>query len=394
MSGFSGASWKEIHSGALIFSNDPAGRKWRKADYMSIPDSVPKTSAGYIKYLEDKVNEAEHQWNHYWLATSHAYTKAYDGQVAVLNQIKKVFDAREQFGKELLAFGLSLLTVGTAGGVAGAVARGFFPKDASGSRNEVGVDIVKDVLKKVMTTSGDKGIAALSPKAPADDVFSPGGVNPTEYLTALGEGISYYSGLLIQILNTVKYDRSIRSAEFDGKVIPLTSAGDQLTAADAKYLTESILNSSYVSEAPPLKLDSNKLLPMATLALWIGWAYARDVAYWSAAPKTYELFSGMKGVRYADRTYRAYHEQFDWDPVRITLRNLGVPEPRITATNLYRNNGISNTGLYMRGFMEWVNMDAKGLLFKDKDLQHAKGYELVKDRMSHKVLGPISWMDA
>ena len=212
---------------------------------MSIPASVPQTAEGYLKYLKDRVDNANKHWSHYAWAVSHAYAKAYNDQLTLLSQVKNAIQARLEFEHDFVTFSLSLLTVGIAGGVAGVVARSMF--DKSTKTGEMMIDAMKQVLQRAQKAAHDEDIAAISPKATVDaDAFAPAGVTPEEYTTALQEGISYYSALLSDILMAIEYDSEPQKVSFGDTSINLKSSGLKLTADDARRLTEAILTNRRV----------------------------------------------------------------------------------------------------------------------------------------------------
>jgi hypothetical protein len=122
--------------------------------------------------------------------------------------------------------------------------------------------------------------SVLSPDVASNDVFAPANTTPEEYTTGLQEGITWNVVFLTKLLYEAKWDPTKKSAKVEDKVITLKS-GDQLTADGAKLLTETILDSSFMKEMPPLDLDVDTLTKKASLALWIGWALARDAKYWN-----------------------------------------------------------------------------------------------------------------
>jgi hypothetical protein len=112
---------------------------------MSIPATVPNSAAGYIQFLADSINLADKLWSHYAWAVSKAYATAYKNNGDVLDHVKVKQQQRKAETEALMSFALSLLTVGVAGGVAGAIARKFAAKRFDGSK--VAEDVTKDVLK-------------------------------------------------------------------------------------------------------------------------------------------------------------------------------------------------------------------------------------------------------
>lgn len=364
---------------------------------MTIPNSVPKTAAGYIEYLADNITLADKLWTHYGWATSNAYASAYRQNQLVLNAVKVKQQQRRAQDEAILSFALSLLTVGVAGGIAGAVARKFAAKRYDGSK--VAEDVTKDVLKWTM----QQGAApvnhalsgALSPDVASNDVFSPSDTTPEEYTTSLHEGITYNLALLQKILFETKWDSAKKSTTVDGKTITLRS-GDQLTAEGAKRLTEAILASSFMSVLPPLDVDVKGLTRKASLALWMGWAMSRDPKYWNPkdAPilnETYEVGKGWVSLPVGP----AFWEQLDWEPVRQAIIPLGVLYQAVTMQyNMPVGQGKvqSQNGLYMWGFMEWSSSpQALEKLFDSATPKNTLGFEMVKKAQSERKLTPAGW---
>jgi hypothetical protein len=171
---------------------------------------------------------------------------------------------------------------------------------------------------------------ALSPDVGSNDVFAPSNTTPEEYTTGLQEGITWNVAFLTKVLYEAKWDPTKKSTSVEGKVITLRS-GDELTADGAKLLAETILDSSFLKEMPPLDLDVDTLTKKASLALWIGWALARDANYWN--PKdapivnySYELGKGWVPLPVGS----AFWEQLDWEPVRKAIVLLGASSIAVT----------------------------------------------------------------
>ena len=365
---------------------------------MPIPNSVPKTAAGYIEYLGDSITLADKLWTHYGWATSKAYATAYKNNEQVLSQVKRKQQQRRAEDEAILAFVLSLLTVGTAGGIAGALARKF-AKVVDGSK--VAEDVSKDVLKWSMQQAAaplNKAVGrTLSPDVASNDVFSPGDTTPEEYTTSLQEGITFNLAMLQQILFDAKWDPKKKSTTVDGKVIDLRSGG-QLTADGAKRLAEAIVDSSFISAPPPLDVDISNLTRKASLALWIGWALDRDADYWNSkdAPIVNQTYDGRGWVNLPVGS--AFWEQVDWEPVRQAIVHLGVMPQAVTMqSNMPVGQGKvqSNTGLYMRGFMEWAaGPHALAQLFDNSIPKNKKGFEMAQKAQSRRKLTANGWVDS
>lgn len=363
---------------------------------MPVPSTVPQTIPGYIEYLGDTINLADKMWTHYGFAVSAAYAEAYKKQQETLSRIKKALERQKQEDYNRMAFALSVLTVGVAGGVAGGVAR--FVYDSKDFQ-----DAAKDVIKAAIQKRGAL-VDALSPDKTVSGVFSTEDTTPEEYTTKLHEGITYNVGLLTKILYEVKWDPKLTKVTYDGKDIKLQSGG-QLSFNEVKSLTEAIVDSSFIKEMPSLDgVTSEKLMKKALLALWIGWALARDASYWkvpqSNAPVNLE--KRLWTFRDIGEGSEGFFEQYAWEPLRHELGILGVPLPTITANVVMQDVGWGRSGryeefpgLYMWGFMKWAASPLSVALLFDSSLpKNAKGFEKVKEKMSHRVLNPIwGWMD-
>jgi hypothetical protein len=363
---------------------------------MSVPSTVPQTIPGYIEYLGDTINLADKMWTHYGLAVSAAYATAYKKQQETLSRIKKALERQKQEDYNRMSFALSVLTVGVAGGVAGAVARFVYEsKDIQ--------DAAKDVIKATIQKRGAL-IDSLSPDKTVSGVFVTDDTTPEEYTTKLLEGITYNVGLLTKILYEVKWDPKLTNVTYDSKDIKLKSGG-QLSFDEVKNLTEAIVDSSFMKEMPSLDgVTSEKLTKKALLALWIGWALARDARYWTVpqtnAPANLEkrlwTFRDLRDVT------DGFYEQYTWEPLRHELATLGVPLPTITANIVMQDVGWGRSGmyeefpgLYMWGFMKWAASPLSMAQLFDSSLpKNAKGFEKVKEQMSRRVLNPIwGWID-
>jgi hypothetical protein len=349
---------------------------------MAIPDSVQKTAEGYLKYLSHEIENADKHWSHYGWAVSHAYAAAYKQQLDVLQRVKKAIEARLEFDHEMVTFALSLLTVGVAGGVAGVIARKVIDKSAPGG--EMMIDALKQTLQRAQKAAADEDIEAISPKPKVEgDAFAPAGVTPEEYTTALQEGITYHSALLSDLQGAVQYDSGPTKVGFGGSTVTLRSSGLTLTADDARRVTEMVLNSTFVRDRPPTEISGEALIPKASLALWIGWAYGRDVNYW------------RKALGYPINN-PVFDEEFDWEEVRLKLISLGVPSFAITARGTdyhWMNRTSPKTGLDMWGFLDWVSSPASTrTLFDGKLPKDRVGFEAAKAQMDAMQLTPSGWI--
>jgi hypothetical protein len=363
---------------------------------MTIPANVPNTAAGYLEYLGDTITMIDRLWTHYGWAVSKAYADAYSKNQIALNKVKIKQEQQRARDEAFMTFALSLLTVGIAGGVAGALARKF-------AKQFDGLKVVEDVTKDVMKWSQQQAAGplvktvsgALSPDVASSDVFAPADTTPDQYTTSVQEGISYNLALLQKILYEAKWDPTKKSTTVGDKVIPLRSGGE-LTADGARLLAEAITDSSFVSDPPPLDVDIKTLTRKASLALWMGWALARDAEYWNIqnAPimnYTYDATRGWTPLPVGP----AFWEQLTWEPVRQAVIDVGGMYQAVTMqANMPVGGGQFQTqrGLYMRGFMEWAaSPQALAQLFDGSIPQNKKGFEMVQKAQYRRKLTPVGW---
>src|SRR5262245_33902808 len=314
--------------------------------------------------------------------------------------VKRNQEAQRAANEALMSFALSLVTVGVAGGVAGAIARSV----AKGKK--VQEDMVKDAVKWSTQQGASAGIhwitGALSPDVAGDDVFSPAGMTPALYTSSLHKGITSNVWFLTRILHEANYDDDATTATVDDKKITLKSkSGGEITAAGAKQLTEAILDTSFMKEMPTTTLDEANVTRKAQLAMWMGWAQARDPKYWKSkdAIKDWDYVEYyVPGQGFYTGPIGWVGEHLDWEPVRKAIVDLGVPHRAVTIDVMSGLSGVPKykvplkQGLYMRGFMEWASsQDALAVLF-DKSLpKNAKGSEMVKKRLPERKPTDNGW---
>jgi len=341
--------------------------------------------------LASKINLADKRWSHYGWAVSSAYAKAFNQNKAVLGRVKGALLRQKQSEQASMTFALSLLTVGVGGGAAGKVARWMYDSG-------VDQDAAKDVIKRILQEPTNAALKSLSPKVD-DDVFAPSKTTPEEYTTNLFDGISYNVAMLTTLLDEVQWNPG-DTVKYDGKDIPLRSGG-QVTADNIKRLVEMIVDSEFINDLPPVDISTEMLTRKASLALWIGWALARDKKYWAAAPATNANEYYGKGpfrIDDIDSEPDQFFEQATWDPVRQDLVSLGVPNIMINAKLIMLDAGWGRSnvykpfdGLYMWGFIQWAASPMGEALLFDKIPKNFKGYELVHKQLSHRVFGPQGW---
>ena len=348
------------------------------------------TAKEYIEQLSDAVTLADRTWTNYGWVASKAYADAYEDNQKTLTSIKVTQEAHRKADEARMAFVLSLLTVGVAGGIAGAVARSAAKAYADGSK--VAEDVKKDVLKwlLIQQAAGPMNkqlVEALEPSATANDVFVASDVTPAQYTSSLFAGISYTVALLTWLVYEVKWDQTVSLVNYEGSKIQVRSGGE-LTVDGAKRLMEAVLATPFMKDMPPLGVDLGAMTRKASLALWIGWALARDAKYWKKA-RNYPPKVDTLGQRIG---FAPSWEQLDWEPVRSKLIVLGVPPAAVTVEAAQGRNVLAR-GLDMWGFMDWAaGPHSLALLFDGTIPKDAKGFEMVTQRKSRLTLTPDGWL--
>jgi hypothetical protein len=331
---------------------------------MAIPHSVPNDVRDVLYPLQLDVNQAVTHWTHYADALSAAYDLAYQDQERVFKGVKNYQEKKRESDRAFLALSLSMLCVGIGGPLAGVLAKKVLESE------RVREAVIPPIEHLLWEEAGK-----LIPDATADsDAFAPGGVDPTLYMAKLHEAVSGPSAQLADFL--VRLEKRAESG---------------LTAQSARQIAERVREISYIKEAPrtDIQSDDTNVRRSVSLALWIGWAYARDAKYWKKAAD----------VPDSD----AWDEQFDWEPVRQTL-SWWVPSALITvhgeiphATGIFgalprHPRPPAATGLNMWGFLKWVASPASHTMLFAGLPKHAKGLEMVEDQMAHMQLTPTGWV--
>ncbi len=308
------------------------------------------TAKDYWVYLDRHVHDAVASWRTFADSATLAYAQAYKQQGQILQGVKQQLEADRKKDDAILSFTLSLITVAAAGPIAGCLSG----KLAGGLEKEAADKFAKWATEKGAKAATDAAVKYLHPETLKPDPFEAAGVSPIDYMATMLERID------------------TRDRNLTHQIIAW--ADMNLTPDEARAKAETVVNSSFVKETPPDHIDKNKLGQSAALGLWIGWAYARDRAYWrwSSIPMN-----------------RAYGEAFEFKPLLGELRSLGVPVNELTL------KGMSNAG-----FLETVNMDAFikwatgphaiALMFSYLP-PHADGFALARSQMTLRMASRVAF---
>lgn len=232
---------------------------------------------GYVVDVEAEIHKATAAWQAYGYAASDAYSKAYVHQGEVLKAVSANLEQMRKDEEAMLSLAFTILTVGVAGPLASAFLKGKVDvaveevtaaiKDQAVVKTakaaaEVAKDSLSDSAKKVMEKASDKITESLQSPS-REEAFQPSGIPPDQYGDELQEAIQRQTGALEDTVVTF-----LRKG----------SAG--MTMDGAKRLSQGILNSDFITRAPGA-VNKSKLKTSASVALWLAWAWARDVKYWS-----------------------------------------------------------------------------------------------------------------
>ncbi|HUA61183.1 MAG TPA: hypothetical protein VML19_20630 [Verrucomicrobiae bacterium] len=317
---------------------------------MAVPSF--NTPGEYITFLLTKLERCKSAWEAYGDACSEAYSQAYSTQYAVLKKVQKTLEEEAEQREKVLTFALSLLTVGVGGPIAGAVVRKVAGKIIAKETAE----LTKAAIEKAGEWGKEKATEPIKSgsewagkhlfKAPStEEAFRPPGVPPDQYGNKVQKGIHATAAALF---------RSVENFQSNG------SAG--MTLQSARSLTESMLESDFVKYPPDVDPDddqfTNDLAKNASMALWLGWAWIRDVPYWRNAAHNKFIVN-----------YNTEPQAFR--PVLDALTQTGAPRNQITQkVNIF---GANYDFMDMWGFMQWsTSADAQMKLFQSMP-KHPQG---------------------
>ena len=345
---------------------------------MKIRPFVGNTPKDYLDFFRDQIDLADQGWLAYAAALSSAYTIAYSVQSNNLTKVKATIDAHNALEHDRLTFVLSLLTVGVGGAVAGYLAR----SGTEGMAKEIGKrweDAIKDTSKAVIKRQTDNLNSTIAPKATVNATpFAPVGVLPQEYWSNMVFGCAKTKRSLLAFRDGLNGPPPY-SLSLDLPDQPLQYFNNgQLDTAEAKRLTGEIFATRYFTDSPlPEDCPKGKFVRPLSLALWIGWAYQRDVKYWK--------------LQHDITNYE--NEQVSWDTLRPVLRDLGVPVQNITPAYWVPDiTGKRVVGVDMWGFFQWIASPASRITLFSGLSRNAEGFELVDEAMKSMHLTETGWI--
>jgi hypothetical protein len=261
---------------------------------MDIPKFTDVNSA--LIFLGSKIDKAKTHWEKYASASSAAYGSAWHHQEGILKQVEEKIKARMEASEKLMVFALNLLTVGVGGAVVGAcVKKVLDPK----TEEEIVKKTVEWARGKVEEPikSGTEWAYKHFGSGSFEEAFKPPGITPDVYGPRLSDSIMGRAEVLVDMRDELLSDQS------------------RVTLPGVQKLTQVICNMDFVEKLPP-KVTEDFLMPKALLALWLTWAWQRDVGYW-AVHSTQDL--------------RFIAEQLDFELIRQDLiRSCGIPEALIS----------------------------------------------------------------
>jgi hypothetical protein len=331
-----------------------------------------------ISDLNDTIHTAATRWRRFAYALGGAYTIAWHAQGSILKQVKENLETRAKKQEADAMFALSLLTVGLGGALAGACVK----KVIGTTEEQLGKEFVEKWAEKWGEKASEKGGEFGKIKAewltkhlyhpPAEEAFSPAGVEPLQYQDAMLEGIEYRTGTLEDLTQALKAQ---------------LNRGESLDNLPSVY--NSIVSSPFIASPPSLHISAEDLKMKALLALWLSWGWGRDVAYWR-----------VHSVPAIGR-----NEAVDFEPVHRSLIQCGVPESRIgqqfigigwgDVKAMQKSQGDKDwdqlTMINMSKFIEWcTSNDCIEVLFHGLPIKSEWFQEIKTQVQLRRALGPYA----
>jgi hypothetical protein len=328
------------------------------------------SSLAYVVSVEGEIREATSSWKAYGYAVSWAYSKAYNDQGTVLSDIKQNLEQLRKKEEMVASLALTILTVGVAGPFAAAATNEVF---------ERGADVVKEQWVHLVNIGLEKTAEWASENlgsTSADDAFQPSGITPDQYGDSVQQAVETYTGFLEDTV-----------LDF------LRKGSENMTLDGAKKLYEAVLKTDFIRN-PPKVTDTHKLRERATLALWLAWAWSRDVGYWR---------------KHNDGTIPRYREELEkYEPLRKLLHRFPMPawdqrvydyapknKVRRPAPSLFSRDDDDDgddlptghkTLIDMMGFLEWsVSHGARAALLSGMPA-HPEGQRYAEVQMTKHFL--------
>lgn len=339
---------------------------------MPIPSYVERTPQKISDYVAREYSVATDAWELMAVKFTRAYKVASSLQESALQKVKARKIARAKADQAAFNFLLSILTVGVAGGVGGALARGIF---ADTQKNAI------DAAKQIGQFAVQQPPAALRDlldpvKAVRGDIFEPIGPDAFDYYLTLQDNILTQKNLL-----NIVFEQS-----------PWGDSSLAQSPDVSEKLADWFLDQPYFKDKPDaLSIDEKKLAKSMRLALWVAWAYVRDIEYWYWE---WRNTKGYYGNPTRERDGDGLLESFDWDPVRLDLVPLGVPEFAITFKS--ETGAPYHTPIFgfdVWGFCQWAaSPEAPRVIFSELPTQRT-GFPLSKDRVAQMRLNRNGWFD-
>jgi hypothetical protein len=294
---------------------------------MSIPTF--DNPLAYITLMQSMIAEATTNWLAYKSAVTADYANAYADQAGTLKSVKKKMQERMEREKEFAVFALNLVTVGIGGALAGnAVKLGFKSLGAKEAFFEKAGEVAKEKISEPIAKVTEWGYKKLGLEL-EDDPFEPASMSPTEFGERMGTTLLY------------------QSATLQGSLTKIQLAGGY-TLQGVRNLAQIIIPSPFIQNAPKEEIRPGDLKAKALLALWLGWAWARDDAYWRVHGRSV----------YDDRDR---NERQDFEPIRKKLLSIGVPMNVVSHKETeyhWMNEQEQVDRIDMPGFLDWAGSTA------------------------------------
>jgi hypothetical protein len=272
-------------------------------------------------------------WGKYvWRLTS-SYDKAFTDVKKTLGAVQAAIIERQNSQQALMVGALSVVTGGVVGVFADKLAKEapilvgleratLTEVTKAAEKDSVLSQILCDTFKDGIKKGGDKltelGLDHFKSESPSDG-FEPAGVSVAEYQQLLNDGIA---------------DRAKVLTRF---AVLLYEMADAFSVELADTIRKGMLTNDFFDPNRRRLDNPERIKDAAELALWCGWALARDEDYWTKQAAVAPALSSS--------------EVFDFAPVLKRITDLGVPKDAVTIDPF---RVWKRVGLDVVGFKKWV----------------------------------------
>jgi hypothetical protein len=325
-----------------------------------------ETSREIFLDMRDRIVETlTEDWSTYIGTLTSTYDRAFTDVKTTLGAVQAAIIERKKEQQALMVGVLSAVTGGVVGVFADKLAKEapalvgletatLTEVTKAAEKDSVLSQILCDTLKDGIKKGGDKltelGLDHFKSESPSDG-FEPEGVRVAEYQRLLNDGVTNRAKVLTRF------------------AVLLYEMADAFSVELADTIRKGMLTNDFFDQKRSHLTDSKVLRDTAELALWCGWALARDEDYWTKQAALAPALSSS--------------EVFDFNSVRKRIIELGVPKEAVTIDPF---RVWKHVGLDVVGFKNWVkSSDMVHTLYDQIPHAEAGAYHFGKIRMQETV---------